>query len=54
MSERITDDLALDALGLALARRRPPRACCIIRIAGVSTQAATTSECWRSTESSAA
>jgi len=25
MSERITDDLTLDALGLALARRRPPR-----------------------------
>ena len=25
MSERITDDLALDALGLALARRRPPQ-----------------------------
>src|SRR5947207_14788125 len=24
MSERITDDLTLDALGLALARRRPP------------------------------
>ncbi len=25
MSERITDDLTLDALGMALARRRPPR-----------------------------
>jgi putative transposase len=25
MSERITDDLTLDALGLALARRRPPQ-----------------------------
>jgi transposase InsO family protein len=25
MSERITDDLTLDALGMALARRQPPR-----------------------------
>jgi transposase InsO family protein len=25
MSERITDDLTLDALGMALARRQPPQ-----------------------------
>jgi transposase InsO family protein len=35
MSERITDDLTLGALDMALARRRPPPACCITRIAGV-------------------
>jgi transposase InsO family protein len=35
MSERITDDITLDALGMALARRRPPRACSIIRIVAV-------------------
>ena len=43
MSERITDDLALDALEMALARRRPPRACCITPTAAASTPAATTS-----------
>jgi putative transposase len=35
MSERITDELTLAALGMALARRRPPRAWCIIRIRAV-------------------
>ena len=49
MSERITDDLTLDALGMALARRRPRRACCTIPIGEASTPAATTSGSWRST-----
>jgi len=39
MNERITADLTLDALGMALARRRPPRGCSIIPIAAVSTPA---------------
>jgi len=55
MSDRITDELTLEALGLALARRRPaPGSCCIIRIAGVSMPAGTTSGCWGSTGWSAA
>src|SRR5207247_494598 len=44
MSERLTDDLTLDALGLALARRRPPpglRATVGSRSIGSLTQVAT-------------
>src|SRR6266705_3227066 len=47
MSERITDALTLDALGLALARRRPPPGLLHHSDRG-STPAATTSRCWRS------
>ena len=52
MSERITDDLTLDALGLALARRRPPPGLLHHSDRG-STPAPTTSGCWRTTGSSA-
>jgi putative transposase len=53
MSERVTDDLTLDALGMALARRRPAAGLVHHSDRG-STRAATTSESWRSMGSSVA
>ena len=53
MSERITDDFTLDALDMALARRRPPPGLLHHSDRG-SMPAATTRRSWRSTASSAA
>jgi len=53
MSERITDDLTLDALAW-LGSPAPPQGLLHHSDRGVSTPAATTSGCWRSTGSSAA
>jgi transposase InsO family protein len=54
ISARITDDRTLDALAMALARRRPPQELLHHSIAVVSTPAAPTSARWRSTGSCAA